>query len=153
VNEFLARKIGEVVAFCREGAFLFEQGEQALSSVLPEVATLRKELATHEKELLARTGELQSISEKKAHATQEKLSSMRDLYLADEQAWRDPAELLEWLGFFEGAALVHWSLIQGGASSDVALPSLAERGIEFHRKLLEDVTSAIGEFAKSQIRS
>jgi len=59
----------------------------------------------------------------KATATEEKLKKMRDLYVADQ--WDNATELMEWSGFFEGAAIVHWALMRGVVS--ITPPSVARR--------------------------
>jgi hypothetical protein len=51
----------------------------------------------------------------KANGTGTKLMKMRDIYIADQ--WRKPSEIAEWLGFFEGAAYVHWNLVDGAGES------------------------------------
>jgi hypothetical protein len=70
---------------------------------------------------------------------------MMELYVGDQ--WDNPAELLEWLGFFEGAALIHWKLVEGAASSldETQLKELAQTGTDFHQNLLTTVAKTIRE--------
>ena len=62
---------------------------------------------------------------------------MRDMYVGDQ--WDNTTELLEWSGFFEGAAVVHWALVRGAAEgmNDETLMTLAEEGKNYRYELLE----------------
>jgi hypothetical protein len=68
---------------------------------------------------------------------------MRDLYIGDE--WDNPTEVLEWSGFFEGAALVHWAVVDGAAKTlDLAdLEKLAGEGQDYHHKMLHDIADML----------
>ena len=87
----------------------------------------------------------------KASKTEEKLRSMRDLYVADQ--WDNATELMEWSGFFEGAAVVHWALVRGAAEgmNNEGLLTLAEECINWHYELIELAESELG--ATGQDRS
>ncbi len=147
MNEFTARKLGEVLAFSRLGVEIFEKGHQALEEGLPTSdieATMSqlKDHVTRIESMAAKTG-LDDVTLKKAEGTGNKLRSMLDLYVGDE--WDNPAELLEWLGFFEGAAIVHWDLVMGAATSlnEPDLQELATTGREFHHAMLHTVEDSI----------
>lgn len=145
MNEFAAKKLGEVLAFCRVGVETIERGHEALSQVLEDVDGLSNKLKDHATriESIAENAGMSDVTLTKADGTSTKLRSMRDMYVGDE--WDNPAELLEWLGFFEGAAIVHWALVEGAgqALTNGELESLADKGKDLHEDLLEDVEDAL----------
>lgn len=147
MNEFTAKKLGEVLAFAIVGKEIFEKGKESLEQVLtPEgVSHVVDSANTHANTItdLAGAEGTTGITLPKSEKTAEKLRKMLDLYVGDQ--WDNPAELLEWLGFFEGAALVHWKLVEGAgqALKDDKLKDLANIGVDFHHNLLTQVSEAI----------
>jgi len=147
MNEFTAKKLGEVLAFAIVGKEIFEKGNEALGQVLtPEgVGQIIERVNGHINTItdLAANKGTTGITLPKSEKTSEKLRKMLGLYVGDE--WDNSAELLEWLGFFEGAALVHWKLVEGAGQSlsDDGLKELAKIGVDFHHNLLTQVSEAI----------
>lgn len=147
INEFLAKKIGEVVAFTRVGIDTIERAHAPLVAVLGEekVQDILDRNRFHGEELLkiALDGGAGDITLAKAEKTEEKLKAMRDLYIKDE--WDNATEVLEWNGFFEGAAIVHAGLIRGGAQSlgNETFMTLCEEFVQYHYELLEMVESEL----------
>ncbi len=147
MNQYLTNKVGEVLAFAQVGSETLGKGKEALESVfrqedLKVFYNAGEEHAEKIREICQEAGILEQAQDK-ASSTGNKLRSMRDLYLKDE--WEDPAEILEWLGFFEGAAIIHWALVEEGAkeSESNGLQDLAEQGLEYHRDLFTHVEKAI----------
>lgn len=150
--EYLAKKLGEVLAFAQVGSETLGKGKEALEGVFRQ-EELKVLYNTHEEQakrlgkLIQPAGQLET-ARAKAALTANKLRSMRDLYLKDQ--WDEAIEILDWLGFFEGAAIVHWALVRGSAqqagSQDLA--ELAQQALEFHRSFLEQITSAVGKLAQ-----
>lgn len=138
MNEFVAKKLGEVLAFCQVGAETLEKGKAAFEEALPdqEIDELISSLNDQAKEIESLTGD-KEVTMTKAEGTGKKLRAMRDLYVGDE--WHNPAELMEWSGFFEGAALVHWDLVVGAADAldTQELKDLAINGRTLHDELLQ----------------
>jgi len=141
------KKVGEVLAFTRVGSDTFERGEDAFvqvfseeeyDQILKELEDLHEELET----FIAQSEDSAIVTEK-AEKTADKLINMRDLYINDE--WGDQVELLEWLGFFQGAALVHWGLVFGYASGGFVptLGDTAKNAMTFHEHLLQKVAQAL----------
>ncbi len=141
MNEFTAKKLGEVLAFTRVGNDTIEKGRSALIQVLGEekVSDIEDKNRIHGEECLRISTDagMVDITITKAEKTEEKLKKMRDLYVGDE--WDNPTELLEWSGFFEGAAVVHFALVKGTgeALDNSALMMLAEEGIATHYEMIE----------------
>lgn len=141
MNEFSAKKLGEGLAFASVSNKTFEKGYEGFRKLFMDVKldTLKKENTEHYEKLLNIVKDLkvENITIPKASATEEKLLSMRDLYVKDE--WDNPTELCEWLGFFEGAAVVHFTLIKGIAESlaNKTLEVLADQAIISHEELLK----------------
>ncbi len=147
MNEFTAKKLGEVLAFAKVGEEIFERGRQALATIFTEAGVNQTLHAISEHavaiEDMAQDLGTTDITLPKSEKTAEKLRKMLELYVGEE--WDNPTELLEWHGFFEGAAIVHWKLVEGAAQAleHVELKALAKTGVEFHEALLAKVSEKI----------
>ncbi|MHB1316267.1 MAG: hypothetical protein ACYCZW_00210 [Minisyncoccota bacterium] len=154
MNEFTAKKLGEVLAFAEVGMETFEKGRPALISTLSEVTVdnviFGSQLHIDSIKKMAEDAGVLDIVMKKLEGTGMKLRAMRDLYVGDQ--WDNPTELLEWSGFFEGAAVVHWALVRGcgEATSNKDLTALAESGGELHQKILRLSEVLLHEVGKSK---
>lgn len=144
MNDFVAKKLGEVMAFAVLGNKTLEQGKEALlADVLSEdeFDRLKGLNETHQKKLekFASEGGKSDVTLPKSDATVKKIGGMRDTYIGDE--WDNATEIMEWMGFFEGAAIVHWALVSGAASAlgNDELEELAEDAMTHHRQLLGSV--------------
>jgi hypothetical protein len=140
MNTFTAKKLGEVLAFGQVGLETINRGQSALEKVFGRegVMKLMAEIESHVQDIekIANHSGSSDITMAKAQATGLKLLSMRDLYVGDE--WDNPTELIEWHGFFEGAAIVHWELVLGAATGldQEDLQTVAADAIIFHKGLL-----------------
>jgi hypothetical protein len=152
MNDFTARKMGEVLAFAQIGGETVEKGGEALKSAFGEatVNAMGEVMKTQTVQLIELAGAV-NVSDavlKKAEATGAKLRSMRELYLKEED-WNDAAELLEWSGFFLGAAVVHWGLVQGAAEKleweDLKKTAGTARAL--YESFLDQTTEAIRKIA------
>jgi hypothetical protein len=154
MNEFTAKKLGEVLAFAVVGKEIFERGSIALGTVLTTAGVSKNtdsaQMHADAVKALAEEKGVSEITLPKSEKTGAKLREMLDLYVGDQ--WDNPAELLEWLGFFEGAAVVHWKLVEGAAEalSDSALQELAATGVAFHQDLLTKVSTSIKELGNTK---
>ncbi len=147
MTEFFATKRGEVLAFCMVGVETLEKGRGAFERVLgvDGVARMISENTAHG-EVLKQIAGVYAVADAvmaKSEKTGAKLREMRDLYVAER--WDDSAELLEWSGFFEGAAIVHWAIVQGGADSGslADLQALTQKGFSFHTDFLNNISAII----------
>ncbi len=154
MNEFSARKLGEVLAFCNAGVEIFEKGQEPLKGLLNEeyqqtIDTLKEQALKIES--IAKDAKVWEVTSKKAEGTKSKLLSMSELYIGDQ--WDNPAELMEWFGFFEGAAIMHWELVEGSGQGlrDESLETLASRNIELHTNLLNKFGDLIKEYAINKV--
>ena len=149
INEFVAKKMGEVLAFSRVGAETLDKGRAALVGVLGEAPVLDQEEKNriHGEEIVRIATEAGVIDTTlaKAGKTEEKLRAMRDLYVGD--GWDNAVELLEWNGFFQGAAIVHWALIRGAGETlnNETLLILANEAISYHSELLDQSESELSQ--------
>lgn len=147
MNEFTGKKLGEVLAFCEVGEETFKMGVEALTEKLgAEFVTdyiERSNMYFESVKKFANDGGVGEVATMKLEATGTKLRAMRDLYVGDQ--WHNPTELLEWSGFFEGAAIVHFALVRGVAmeldNSD--LLNLVNEAIDFHYQILEHAESEL----------
>lgn len=147
MNEFTAKKLGEVLAFCQVGAETIEKGREGFVKIT-EANKLEEGVSqlNHHADLIvdfADKADMKEITLTKCEATSTKLRAMRDMYVGDE--WDNTAELLEWKGFFEGAAVVHWALVEGAAKALELeeLADLAGDAKEWHEELLEFVGDSL----------
>lgn len=144
LEEQTAKKIGEVLAFEEVGVDTIEKGETALKEKFGEYS-YAKVLESYRKNLddIRNTSNSQIDILSKAETTMEKLEQMRELYLGGE--WDDATEILEWLGFFEGAAKVHWSLINSIAKEKKykELHKISTKIMNFHSKFLDAISYSI----------
>lgn len=140
-NEFVAKKLGEVLAFAVVGQETYERGSAALSEKLgaEKVADIASRLKNQEDSIraLAKELEVYDITNSKEEKTGAKLRQMRDLYVGDQ--WHNAVELMEWSGFFEGAGLVHYALIAGIATElqNETMNQIANEGNTLHQELLD----------------
>ena len=145
MNEFVGKKLGEVLAFSRLGVELLERGQAALQDTFTDYEELIEALQAQAESIkeVASNAELEEAAEAKAEATGDKLRGMMETYIGEE--WDNLAELLEWMGFFEGAAVVHWRLVEGVAESleDTTLHQLAADGADMHHDLLHRAQAEI----------
>lgn len=154
INEFTAKKIGEVVAFTRVALDTIEKGRPALAERLGEetVLDMVEKNKLHNDELLrvATDGGMIDTTLLKAGKTEEKLLNMRELYVGDQ--WDNAVELMEWSGFFEGAAIVHWALLRGCAEglNDEGFLTLTQEGVNYHYELLERGESELGSVGQER---
>ncbi len=155
MNEFTGKKLGEILAFCRVGTDTYEKGRPALVEALGEekVADIEEKNKMHADSIvkLATAGSVIDTTLTKATATEEKLKKMRDLYVADQ--WDNATELMEWSGFFEGAAIVHWALMRGVAEglNHEELLELTEEGVNWHYEMLELSEGHLDSIGQSKV--
>ncbi len=141
MNEFVAKKLGEVLAFNTIGTDTIARGRTALVEALgaDKVQEMEEKNRIHGEAVIKVATEAAVIDTTlaKAAKTEDKLKAMRDLYVGDQ--WDNATELLEWSGFFEGAAIVHWNLVKGCAQAlnNEDLLILCEEGINWHYQVLE----------------
>lgn len=117
INEFTAKKMGEVLAFARLGTETSKKGLSGFVSIMSgdELRAMQEMNDRLERSLylIAEEFGVADIMDKKADVTLTKLRAMRDLYIKDQ--WDNSAEISEWSGFSEGAAIVHWAVVEGAA--------------------------------------
>lgn len=114
------KKVGEVLAFSESYLVLLDKANIAArflwnDDVLSSIVQTHKGLITEIKTIAQSFPDSEIVTEK-ASKTKDKLLSMAEMYIKDE--WDNPTELLEWLGFFSGAAIVHWALVAGIADAN-----------------------------------
>ena len=149
MNEFSGKKLGEVGAFAVVGIETLERARPALISVWDEaIVTEAINHWTSQREKLGVIAEAEGVSEpfaKKVDGTGTKLRQMRDMYIGDE--WDNPSEVFEWLGFFLGAAIVHWELVRGIAEvkEHAELLTLAQGALEHYHEVFAEVCQALNQ--------
>ena len=149
INEFTAKKIGEVVAFCTVGSDTLAKGGDilavhlgdALALDIIEKNTLYKEALLH----IVASSDMAAVTEAKATKTGDKLTAMREMYIGDQ--WSNPVEIFEWSGFFYGAAIVHFAIVRGAAEAlgNESLLELANEAITWNYEILESFESKLAE--------
>lgn len=149
INEFVAKKIGEAIAFCIVGTDTLEKGGEALALQLGDETVLdireKNTLYREALEKIATEGGMASVTEAKVAKTVEKLTAMREMYIGDQ--WDNPTEIFEWSGFFYGASIVHFAVVRGAAEAleHDGLLELTNEGINFQYEILEKIESKLSE--------
>jgi len=156
MNEFTAKKLGEVLAFATVSLETAKRAEIALKEAFGD-DRLGEILEQNKQHIdiinnLAEENEVAEIVNKKLTGTGEKLRQMRDLYIGDE--WGNPTELLEWSGFFEGAAIVHWDLVAGAGESlnNESLINLAKSALTLHREIFSHTEEKLNQYGQTKAK-
>lgn len=153
MNEFVGRKMGEVLAFAETFNDTVERGREAIEKELnaDEIQNLETD-SQHQAEAIKRFAEDGGVAEvtaTKAQATNTKLRTLRDTYIGD--SWDELTEIYEWMGFYTGAAIVHWELVKGAGeglgNQDVV--KVAKDAQEFYEKLLKRAKDHLKEVGKN----
>jgi hypothetical protein len=154
MNEFVAKKLGEVLAFSQISGDTLSRGHNTLVEMLDleKLSDIEEKNRIHGEAVLkiATEAGVIDITLAKASSTSKKLLAMRELYVGEQ--WDNATELMEWSGFFEGATIVHWSLVRGCAEglNDEALLILAEEAIAYHYELIELAESELGAIGQDK---
>jgi hypothetical protein len=157
MNEFTAKKIGEVLAFATVGNETIAKAMTVFNNTFsePEIHEFNAKNNEHKEKLTVYATE-KSVSDivvPKSEKTAQKLIAMRDAYVGDE--WENPAEVFEWWGFFGGAALAHWNLVKGVAETldDDNLVSLSLDAIAFHEALYNATSGSLSEIGREKAKN
>jgi hypothetical protein len=141
INDTVAKKLGEVLAFNRVGQDTIDKGRAVLTEVLgaERIEDMEEKFRIHGEGILKFATENAVIDTvlRESSAHEEEFKKIRELYIGDN--WNSAGELLEWSGWFEGAAIVHWAFIFGAAQAlgDEELMTFAEEGKNYRYELLE----------------
>lgn len=151
MNEKITKKIGEAYAFADVLQTTYSANTEVMDELLGELASevtaTTATQVTALQQICAEAGTA-DILEPKVAKTSEKITKMGEMYVGDN--WDDPAEVLEWLSFFVGGAVIHWELIAGAgkAMGHTELTTTAETGVTYYESLLTQLkvaAVAIGE--------
>lgn len=116
MTEKVAKKIGEAYAFAQVLSDTFESNTEVMTELFGDHAQSIIDVTRVQREELADIADENRMSEivlPKAERTGAKITKMGEMYVGDD--WDDVAEVLEWMSFFVGGAIVHWQLITGSA--------------------------------------
>ena len=157
MNEKVAKKVGEAYAFAQVLSDTFNSNHSVMEALFGEHAGNMMEITQtqcEELEGIAAEMNMDEVVLPKAERTGTKISKMADMYVGDE--WDNPVEVLEWMSFLVGGAIVHWQLIAGSAEAmdHEHMGNVAGVGTEYYAALmgrLRDYAIEIGqERAKSE---
>ena len=142
MTEKIAKKVGEAYAFAAVLEKTFIDNEAVMSTLLGDHATTVIAGATSQREQLeaiATTAGTAEMVLPKAEKTGAKITKMADMYVGDD--WDDVAEVLEWMSFFIGGAIVHWQLIAGAAKEmgNDEFTAIATGGTEYYVALMDQL--------------
>jgi len=154
MNDFAARKFGEVMAFAETFNDTVQRANEAISKErsedeIQQLIDTSTDHATRIKAIVLAAGVSDSTL-KKAEATNAKLRTMRDTYIGD--SWDELTEIYEWLGFYTGAAIVHWALIEGVGEglNDDEIAELVKDAKEFYQQLMNDSIKHLQEVGRNR---
>ena len=145
MNEKITKKIGEASAFAQVLLATYEANEPVMKELLDGIASTVVKTAESQKtalQSLCDEAGAVSILKPKAEKTAEKITKMGEMYVGDQ--WDDVAEVLEWMSFFVGGAIVHWQLIAGAgeAMGHTALKRVADAGVSYYTELMDQLKVA-----------
>lgn len=151
MNEKITKKIGEAYAFAQVLETTYATNEVVVTELLQGASSAVAEATAAQKAALAAICEevgMTDILLPKVDKTAEKITKMGEMYVGDD--WDDAAEVLEWLSFFVGGAIVHWQLIAGAgeAMGHTDLQGTAVKGVVYYEHLMDHLklsATAIGE--------
>ena len=142
MNEKVAKKIGEAYAFAHVLSDTFTENTEVMTMIFGDHASHIIEATQSQRMDLKSVVEKHEMTEmvlEKAERTGSKISGMGQTYVGDD--WDDAAEVLEWMSFFVGGAIVHWQLITGSAKemNDGEFENLAQKGTDYYTGLMEQL--------------
>lgn len=157
MNDFAARKFGEVLAFAETFNDTVQRANEAISKErsedeIKQLVDASTDHANRIKAIVLAAGK-SDVTLKKAEATNTKLRTMRDTYIGD--SWDELTEIYEWFGFYTGAAIVHWALIEGVGEGlddeEDEIAGVVKGATEFYRKLMDDSINHLKEVGRNRI--
>lgn len=144
MTEKTAKKIGEAYAFATVLSDTFASNTEVMSELFGDHAESILERTKIQQEELKDIAEESTMAEivlPKAERTGTKITKMGEMYVGDD--WDDVAEVLEWMSFFVGGAIVHWQLIAGAAEEmdNEHFGNVAGVGTEYYATLMNQLRS------------
>jgi len=145
MNEKITKKVGEACAFAQVLEATYQANEAVMKVLLAKQASAVVKTAgsqvTALKSICDEAGTT-SILVPKVEKTAKKITDMGEMYVGDQ--WGDSAEVLEWMSFFVGGAIVHWQLIAGAGDTmgHTALKRVADAGVVYYSELLDQLKVA-----------
>ncbi|MAQ77208.1 hypothetical protein CL684_01655 [Candidatus Campbellbacteria bacterium] len=151
MTEKVAKKVGEAYAFAQVLSETFKNNSEVMSELLGEHAENIEDITRVQMEELkdiAEESDMDEVVLPKSERTAEKITKMGDMYVGDD--WDDAAEVLEWMSFFVGGAIVHWQLITGSAEKmdNDHFQNVTGVGTEYYEALMKQLkvsATKIGE--------
>lgn len=147
MKKVLAKKLGEVCAFAKISLDTYTRGEEALTKVfdtdyIKEIQHTNEETVSQLEEFMNNQDQ-KSVFENYSNTAEKKITEMRRIYLEDK--WNETDEVLEWLGFVEGSAAVHWSLVEELSAEEglSQFDTIAAKMKSYHTQLLQKMAQAI----------
>lgn len=145
MNEKITKKVGEAYAFAQVLETTFTANESVMTELLGAAGGSVVATASEQKASLHTICDVAETTEillPKVEKTVAKITRMAEMYVGDD--WDDAAEVLEWMSFFVGGAIVHWQLIAGAgaAMDDKQLTDAATSGVAYYDSLMEQLKRA-----------
>lgn len=149
MDPFLIKKLGEAFAFTRAFRDTLQKGKKGFSKIIEkkEFESLLSKNEAHIGSIMRIVAEHDIDEEVRERAArmEEKLNKMRSVFLPREKNFSDPLEVSEWMGFFEGAAYMHWVVVKDEADDKGAdkLSVLSGKAADFHETMLSKIASYV----------
>ena len=145
MNEKITKKIGEAYAFAQVLETTYTANELVMTELLGASASTVVSTAAEQRAALhaiCDAAETTDVLLPKVEKTADKITKMGEMYVGDD--WDDSAEVLEWMSFFVGGAIVHWQLIAGAgaAMDDEMLTDAATSGVVYYQELMDQLKRA-----------
>ncbi len=144
------------MAFARIGSDTLEKGKESFLKMLDQggFSNMEKTFKDLEKKVreIAKEQDVEKEVEKESEETEKKVTEMRDTYI--DGKWNQESEVLEWMGFYTGASLVHWKLISGAAESMKfeELMTVSRQAIGFYNNLFVSDEQTLKNIGASSVK-
>jgi hypothetical protein len=154
MNEKITKKIGEAAAFTQVLTATSQAHSPVFEELLGDLAA-GVDIATSKQQTeltaLCDAAGTSEVLRPKVDKTADKITRMGEMYVGDD--WDDAAEVLEWLSFFVGGAIVHWELIAGAgeAMQHEELTLCATEGVVYYEQLLAQLKVAASTIGAARV--
>ena len=153
MNEKTAKKVGEAHAFAQTLQNLVTNHKEVSTELFGERTDELFQATDIQKQRLEEVAEKYGTKEivlPKSQKTVEKITSMGDTYVGDE--WDNAVEVMEWVSFLLGGALIHWQLIHGSAQvlGDEDFTTATTDGVQVYSELVATVRTKAEEVGKER---
>ena len=156
MNEFSAKRLGEILAFVDALLYTCDKGKGALTSILGEehlleIVRISRSHKDSVHTISDRAKVLHSVMNK-LEIKGDELNKLKDINI--ENDWENSTKVLQWLGYLEGMTILHASAFVG-ISVEIGhaeLRSFADSYNTYHKELFNYITNLFHDISRDKAR-